>query len=186
MKFAPLAETDTYQHLCGSLASGYLEAGPGTIEVPLWLYGNIVYLPVDYARMISDSAVDQNGWIDMMIGGGLTRDTIDNHLIPTLVDALNAEVIAYPTGAAADFVLTSLDAACDPIVEGCDTVVNGQGDCTAWTGEATDPPLTDTEIKCNLMLASALTPDVDTNNDGENDLVSMGIRVQAISVTVDN
>lgn len=179
-------ETNRNLYLCGDLLDNFLTAGPGTIQVPLWLYGNIVFLPVDRARMVSDASMTVNGFSELMVGGGLTQDTLNNHLIPGIVDALNDEVIARPTGAAADYVLTSIDAGCDTTPEGCASVVNGQGECAAWTGDPNDPPLTATEIRCNLVLSSALTPDVDADHDGINELVSLGIKISGIPVTVDN
>lgn len=58
------------------------------------------------------------------------------------------------------------------------------GECERDT--SVDPPvITETEVRCNDLLTSALAPDVDSDGDGENDLLSMGFRISsAVPVTI--
>jgi hypothetical protein len=43
----------------------------------------------------------------------------------------------------------------------------------------------DTEIRCNMMMTSALSPDVDLDGDGIPDVISVGLRIEsAVPVTV--
>ena len=40
-------------------------------------------------------------------------------------------------------------------------------------------------MQCNALLSSALSPDVDSDGDGEDDLLSLGLRVAAaVPVTI--
>ena len=60
--------------------------------------------------------------------------------------------------------------------------MQGQGECD----NTLDPPvITETELRCNALLNSALAPDVDSDGDGEFDLLSLGFRIiSAVPVTI--
>jgi hypothetical protein len=67
-------------------------------------------------------------------------------------------------------------------VPGCENVVAGQGDCA---DSQTPPIITATELLCNVLLHSALSPDVDVDGDGEDDVLSVGLRVvSAVPATI--
>ena len=40
--------------------------------------------------------VDASGWTEVMVGGGISRETMENELLPTLVDYLNDEIVNDP------------------------------------------------------------------------------------------
>jgi hypothetical protein len=185
----PLARRDLY--LCGALNNGYLDAGPGNLEIPFWfpLGGatTVMLMPLEKAQLVSEGTVTQNGWTNMMLGGGINQTTMDNVFLPGMAAGFSAEIVSDPNGSTWEFVRDSIDCACDNTISGCANVVNGQGDCACWI-PPDDPadPVTATELRCNALMATALRPDVDTDADQIPDLLSIGMRLQAIPVTIDN
>lgn len=180
----PSADRDIY--LCGELVQGYVTAGPAQVVISLSFEDMVLDITLERAQVIAEEQpMTETDWTDVMIGGGISKEALDNELIPALVDWLNAETVADPEGGVGEFVLGSLDANCSSSVEGCESVVNEEGECAAWDG-VSETPLSVTELRCSSVLATALKPDVDSDGDGENDLLSLGVMVSAISVTITN
>jgi hypothetical protein len=178
------ADRDLY--LCGELVDGFVLAGPDEVVVSLSFSDMNLDITLNRAQIIADEvAMTQSDWTDVMIGGGISKQTLDNDLIPALVDWLNEATVADPDGGIGEFVTGSLDSNCSNAVEGCESVVNGEGECAPWDGNS-ETVLTETEMKCSSLFATALKPDVDIDGDGVNDLLSLGVKVSAISVTIDN
>jgi hypothetical protein len=128
------------------------------------------------------SAATATTWTDVMVGGGLTQDQILNDILPAMVVAVN-DLIALG-GADADTVVVLFDGNCVVLadVPACQSVVAGVGACD---DTANPPVITLTELQCNALLHSAFAPDVDSDGDGENDLVSFGYRiVSAVPATL--
>ena len=42
------------------------------------------------------------------------------------------------------------------------------------------------ELRCNALMDSAMSPDVDADRDGTDDLLSIGFRVWAVPATITN
>jgi hypothetical protein len=183
--------------LCGEWDGGPdLETSPAnvTIAFPLPEIGLLeVTLSAAQIRTVTDpdnpyyddSSVDANGMTNVMIGGGLSKDEIygPGGLIEFLATFIQGMV--DEGGSTADTIAQLFDGACTVFddVPGCEDVVEGEGECD----DTADPPvITATELKCNSLLHSALAPDVDINGDGENDLVSLGLRIaSAVPVTLE-
>ncbi len=180
----PNAERTKY--LKGELQDGMLETCPGTIRFPFYLESVIMNLRLEKARFVSTGPLTEYGWEEVMIGGGLNRQTIDNNILPTMLVTLNRRALANPTSTLGNFVFTMMDAKCNTDIPGCEHVVNGEGECSPWSGDPNDPPLTITELKCNTFLQELLKPDIDSNGDGEKDLLSMGFKVKAIRISILN
>ena len=178
---------DRSLHLCGTITGNYLEAGPSQITITMSLAGINLDITLDRAQAISEGTVDADGWEDVMIGGGISQDTMVTNLLPAIVDWLNGDIRDDPDGSVWEFVRDSVDCACDNTIEGCEQVVNQEGECVCWT-PPDDPadPVSVTELMCNALLATALRPDVDIDGDQVPDLLSLGIRVSAISITIAN
>ncbi len=173
-------------HVCGELTDNMLETCPGYLEVPLHFLMETMLFPLEKARVVSTDRVTETEWTEMMIGGGLSQESVDDFLLPALLVYLNKMTIEDPNSNIADFVEVFLDGRCSPGLPGCEDVVNREGDCARWTGDPDDPPLTLTELKCNLIVRSVTKPDWDSTGDGTPDLLSFGIMVQAIPITITN
>jgi hypothetical protein len=158
------------------------------LEVPFVILGVPVTLPLERAELVSEGIADAHGWADVMIGGAISRDTLQNILLPALIQRWNEDILDDPGGSTWGFMRYSVDCGCDDSIEGCENVVNGQGECECWSEDPTDgtTPLTVTELMCNSLLATALRPDVDTDGDMVPDILSLGVKISAVPVTIDN
>lgn len=176
-------------HLCGQLIQGYVEAGPSDLTISIAFGDILLDLPLSSAQVIAmEHPMTPDSWTDVMIGGGLSKDTINNIVIPEVVKWLNEATLEDPEGGIGEFVINSLDGDCSPVPEGCEDVVPGEGECSYWdpATEPDGPVITETEIRCSNLFATALRPDVDSDGDGVRDLVSLGVMVSAVSITIDN
>ncbi|MFH2004975.1 MAG: hypothetical protein ABI333_00180 [bacterium] len=180
-------------HMCGIWSDPELETDPSniTLAFPLPEIGMLsVTLSRAQVRTVDDpdsdfygnSSVTPTEWNNVMIGGGLSQDEIYNNLIPFLTTFIS-DMVAEG-GSTADTIADLFDGNCVVLddVPGCEAVVAGEGECD----DQADPPvITVTELKCNALLNSALSPDVDSDGDGEDDLLSLGLRVtHAVSVNI--
>ncbi len=171
--------------LCGSIASNYLVAGPNDLQIAITFADINVTVTLKRAQAKSEGQVTETAWNDVQVGGGIAKEAIDNDLLPALVDWLNSAIVEDPTGSLASAVLDMLDGQCSTSVEGCESVVNGEGECDTWDPQ--DPqgdPISLTEARCNSTLATVLKPDVDSDGDGTPDLLSLGIKISATGVTI--
>jgi len=162
--------------ICGQIDSGDLQAGPAQLNIafPIPQLG-LLELTLERAQIVGQ--VTAAGWTNVMVGGGITPEEMDQNLFPFAVQFLNAEASSDPSGTIATTVVPLFDANCDTNV--CPDATPGSGEC------ADDGVLTVTEIKCNSMIHTALGPDVDTDGDGEPDMLSIGLKVvSALPVTV--
>ena len=168
----PDSPTDIF--LCGRIVNDELEAGPDDLQIvfPIPEIGNL-NITLERAQLIGE--VTESGWTDVMIGGGISKEEVTN-LYGTLVDFVNDMIAEDPDGDTAATILDLLDDNCEPTIEGCDPLPAG---C------AEDGEIHIDELECNALLNSALSPDVDIDGDGEEDLISLGLRiVNAVPVTV--
>jgi len=187
----PTTPVDLY--LCGTWQPPAILTTPSELYLNLPMPGiGALPLLLSYARVetvqnlsspyytISD--VSPSGWNNVMVGGGLTREEIHQTILPMLT-VLFQDMVDQG-GSTADTIAELFDGNCVVLddVPGCENVVPGQGECD----DTADPPIiTVTELACNPLLSSALSPDVDIDWDGENDLLSVGLRVvRAVPVTI--
>ncbi len=180
---------DRSLHLCGTLTGGYVEAGPSDLNISIAFGDMMLDLPLERAQVVAmEMPMTEDDWTDVMIGGGVSQDTINNTIIPEVVTWLNEATIEDPEGGVGDFVINSLDGDCSPTPEGCEGVVAGEGECAIWdpVADPDGPVITETEIKCSNLFATALKPDVDSTGDGVKDMLSLGVMVSAVSITIDN
>ncbi len=173
-------------HVCGELADNMLETCPGYLEIPLYFMFETRLFPMEKARLVSTDQVTDSEWAEMMLGGGLTQERIDNFLLPALLIYLNTKTIQNPESPTGTFVQNFIDGRCSNAYPGCEGVVNGEGDCAKWTNDPDDPPLTLTELKCNLLIRTLTELDWDSTGDGTPDLLSVGMMVRAIPITITN
>lgn len=179
--------------LCGSWIEKELATSPsdttfsvslpelGTLELTL---SNFMVRTVDdpESDYFGRSAVDGTLWTDVMVGGGLSRYEIEQELIPFWAQYFSN--LAPGPDLTPQPIIDFLDGNCEPMpdVEGCATVVPGEGECD---DTSVPPVITETELRCNYALRQVLAPDVDSDGDGVPDLLSFGFRiVRAVGVTV--
>ncbi|MDY0001646.1 MAG: hypothetical protein RBU30_10155 [Polyangia bacterium] len=161
--------------LCGRIVNNVLEAGPSNLAI-VFPIAEIGTLDITLERAQLIGQVTEAGMVDVMLGGGLSKEEIETNLYPTVLEYLNGEIEADPTGSMATIVLDLLDDNCEPTLPGCDP---------APAGCAEDQEIHVDELKCNALLNSALAPDVDIDGDGTKDLISLGLKiVSAVPVTV--
>lgn len=189
--FDPTSPTDLW--LCGRWAPPMLETTaselviafpmPGLGTLPLRLSFARIETVLDPANpYYGNSTLTPTAWNNVMLGGGLSRTEIENNLVPAL--AVFIQSIVNQGGSSADTVIDLFDGNCVVLddIPACHNVIAGEGQCD----NTADPPvITNTELLCNALLYSALAPDVDIDGDGENDLLSVGLRVvHAVPVTI--
>lgn len=180
----PVANRTKY--VCGELVDSMLDSCPSEINFPFYLADTTLNLPLHNARMKSSQEVTDATWVEMMLGGGADQQAIDDNLMPMLLIYMNQAVLREPDSTLGNFVTTFVDGACHSELPGCDQVVNGEGDCSPWSGDPQEPPLTLTELRCNSIIQEYLEKDVDSDGDGVNDLISFGVRMEAVKVYIDN
>lgn len=175
------ADSATDDFVCGRIVGGELAAGPNNLTMPFPLPGmGVLMLDLQATQLVGATTAD--GWTAVMLGGGVPAEQIDTVLFPALLVWMNQVIQDDPTGAMAEGMIELLDGTCNATIAGCENVIPGEGECD---NTASPPVITDTEIRCNMMMTSALSPDIDLDGDGENDVISVGLRIEAaVPVTI--
>ncbi len=170
-------DADPENALCGARQDWRYESNPSRARFPLPLdlsRGGFLWMTMD--RLLVSGGVDAAGWPDITVGGGLSRDALEQEFFPWWADLLNARIAADPEGGSATWGLEWFENNCEETIDGCDPLPDG---C------AEDGVISVDEIRCNALLDSALHPDVDLfDEDPSNDLMSVGVRLSAVPVTV--
>ncbi|MFH2010464.1 MAG: hypothetical protein ABI333_27945 [bacterium] len=178
-------EAPVNRFTCGSIRNGTLETWPAAEVQPLPSPMGVAEGGglLDFHRMRVAGAVPSGEPSTLIVAGGLTTDTVRQELLPEIAIILNRELAANPNSQFSQATRQLLDGQCVQLedVEGCEDVVSGQGECIA--GE--DPPfLSGTEVKCNSLMYSVTTPDIDADGDGDDDLMSFGWQLTVVPVTI--
>ncbi|MFH2007533.1 MAG: hypothetical protein ABI333_13190 [bacterium] len=120
---------------------------------------------------------------DVTIAGAITGSDIERVFYAEIATHLTDKMARDPDSAFTNSTGDFLDGNCAALqdVELCRNVVPGQGACddTAWP-----PVITATELRCNALLHSALRFDVDSDHDGDAELLGFGWHITAARVTV--
>jgi hypothetical protein len=181
---APQADRTAF--LCGELGLAGYAAGPGPFVIPVPILGAITFMAVELGQATDATPMAPEALVGFTLGGGLTRATVENQLIPAMQLTINEEILDNPSGQTAQFVLATLDTACSASLPGCADVTPGSGDCAAWDHQPTTLPLSLTELRCNTFVRDVLAPDIDSDGDQVADLLSIGVRFDAIHITINN
>jgi hypothetical protein len=179
-------DADRTDFLCGELTDAGYTAGPGPFVLPIPLMGGITFLDVLQARAVCNVPLTPEQITDMNVGGGMTRTTVENQILPAIQVMTNNEILGNPEGTTAQQLLGWVDANCNSSISGCESVTPGEGDCAPWDHQPTTLPISFAEVRCNFFLNSALAPDIDSDGDQVNDLLSIGMRYDAVHVNIDN
>jgi hypothetical protein len=180
---------------CGLWEPPRLETYPNTFLLPLPLSlpnAGVAWVMLTPAQMrtveepqspyFGDSAVTEAGWTNVMVGGGVSHDELTYNLLPLLAQVLSARVSRDATSAESVALVDLFDGRCDATLPQCEDTVAGEGPCDA---SAVPPEITATELWCNAALRPLITPDVDSDGDGQKDVLSVGFRiVRAVPVTI--
>jgi len=157
--------------LCGRIyGAGITQAGPGDITLSLPVNENMqLSLVLHHARLEGITSAD--GWTDMVLSGAVLPEDLKDTIIPNYVDNVNADIAADPAGS--QFILDTFDNRCSTELAAC--VANP--DC------ASDGVITETELRCNSIINTILTPDITVEGV---QYVSFGIRLQAVRADITN
>jgi len=182
VRLAPDASTDV--GLCGrDSQQEYGSPFPlGAVRFPVPWPGRGGTVVVDLHRFFVTGDVSASGWQEIRVGGGISPAQVRDVLLPMLADQINQTIAAGPSSMA-DTLEDLFDGCCTVLenVPGCEAVVAGVGECD----DTADPAvITVTELRCNALLHSAMSPDIDSDGDGVWDLISFGARLSAVPVTI--
>jgi hypothetical protein len=156
--------------LCGRIyGAGVMElSGSVVLNLPLTL-GTVITLTVEHAQV--KGQVTDAGWTDVILAGGVQLDEVIDKILPSFVDNVNDEISSNRAGS--QFIIDTFDNNCSTEIEGCANNV----ECVS------DEIITETELKCNSIVNTVLTPDVTI--EGE-DFISFGVRIQGVKAIIDN
>lgn len=160
------------EFLCGDLVSDGLSVGsstdsltvPASLIVPAFVpVGTEVNLILDSAYIIGTTT--EAGWTEVILAGMITPAEVQQVIYPLIAD-----------GSVDQTAIDLFDNNCDTSIPGCNPLPSG---CIEDSVVHTD------EIRCSALLNSAFAPDVDIDNDGVNDGLSVGIKiVSAVPATI--
>lgn len=182
-------DTDESQWLCGVLDDFALGGMYADLSIPFPIIDPKTVMPVvvplQKVKVRSEDPVFSSGFNRLHVGGGMTRDTIQNIVIPAMARVLDHAARFDPNGKIGHFALQWIDADCSMIPEGCADVTYGEGECAPWDGDPSSTAITATEVRCETTTSIMFQPDVDIDGDGLKDLVSVGFMVSGVPITID-
>jgi len=160
----PTGPTDA--KLAGRIMSGTFNGGPGTVTLQIALSGgNPINLPLQKAKA-RIPGITEAGWTGGIIGGAISQDDINTQVIPAIATTVRSS-----------------------FAEDC-TVGGTPPDCGCASGStgATIKDLFDDNQDCTItdaevmgVVSGFLTPDIDLDEDGTNDALSLGLGVDAVA-----
>ncbi len=150
--------------LTGGIVNGQLDVGYGSVPVAFTFpgLGEAFVVTLDDARVVA--RVDAGG-VTGVIGGGMSDETVKNELIPALQRGFD-HIVARDCADGAGSCTSDFAAA---LLELFDT-------------EPLDGRLSVDEIRNNDVVLALLTPDLDTDQDGVEDHLSVGLGFTAAAV----
>ena len=166
-------DLDQSRFFFGDIVSGDLRVGPTELPFVLPLPGGVSVDVTLYRAQIRGNILVA-GWSNVMVGGGVDRGEVETVIVPALVEFINDVIQADPSGDGAITMASMFDAKCVTTIEGCESTVNGLGECSDREVPAV---ITETELKCNLLTSGALAPDIDIDGDRQPDLLSLGFNI---------
>ena len=163
--FTLAAGAQTDARLSGKIMGGTFKGGPGTVTLQLALSaGAPIELPLQKAK--AEITVTANGFgAGSKIGGAIAEADIDGKVYPAILTTVG-----------------------ESITRDCPTPGPGP-DCVCVMGSSGASILSflDTDMNCVVTLAEIkttvdglLTKDIDLDNNGQNDAVSLGVGVAAV------
>ncbi len=147
--------------LDGKIAASKLSVGPGSLVIPIPASATPTAVKVEKTRIEATlSSTPMSAMTAGVINGVIPWTEVDQKIIPQIAEGVDATYKASTTPQATkDMLKTTFDA-------------NKDGTITA------------DEIRNNLVLKLVLAPDVDTNNDGTLDALSVGLGFTGVTCTI--
>ncbi len=154
--------------VAGSIVSGALSGGPGTLALQIALpQASAIDLHLLAAR-VSSPAVAAASIAGLRIGGAIPQADLDDEVVPAVHESVAAMIAQDCTG-------SGTDCGCDVDSTGLTLlgIFDDNEDCAV--------PLE--EIQQNSLVRTLLRTDVDTDGDGEPDALSCGVGATAVAAT---
>lgn len=149
------SKTPLNSPVIGSVTNGRFSGGPGSVQVRMFLLGQLVEVDLIGVRLEAD--VNQNGCVNGKLGGGVTDEEFQAKLLPAIAIGLNQ--LITDNNSAAPVLLQAFDS-------------------------DKDKTITTPELEKNPVLMIAISPDLDLldasgafnpGQDGEKDSYSIGL-----------
>jgi hypothetical protein len=172
--FTISADSPTNAALGGKIVNGQFTGGPGNLSLQIALGGGLIQLDLVGARA-KGSGITTDAISSMIFGGAITKDDIDNKIIP----AIQMQLVDLIAGDC-----TELD---NPPDCGCTADSTGGKVLSLFdTQDATgadgmDCAVTVEEIKSNNIVNSLLTPDVTVEGVCEDMPCALSLGIKAVA-----
>ncbi len=143
--------------LPGTIAGGKINAGPGSLVIPMPIGDTPLLVPIQAARLEGEISAD--GMANGVLAGAISKADLDAKVLPSVVELVNG-MLTNPdvTQETKDMVLQVLDAD-----------KNGTIDIADMQGG---------------LIGQALAPDIDTDGDGTADALSIGIGFTTVTAVL--
>ena len=149
------SKTPLNSPVIGSVTNGHFSGGPGSVQVRMFLLGQLV--EVDLIGVHLEADINQNGCVNGKLGGGVTDDEFQAKILPAI--AIGLDQLITDNNTAAPMLLQAFDS-------------------------DKDKTITTQELENNPVLMIAISPDLDLldasgafnpGQDGEKDSYSIGL-----------
>lgn len=156
--------------LAGRIVGGKFTGGPGTVNLQISLADTAITLPL-HGTLAQVNDITDAGWsgAGSRIGGAIAQSDIDGLVVPALASRIRSVFDV-------DCTVSGTPPAC-----GCPPGSEGEALRNLFDQSPSDCTISAPEIAAEF--APFLTPDIDTDGDGSNDAVSIGIGVHAVKGT---
>ena len=155
--------------LKGRIAGGVLLTKPGKLRLTLpSLYPGLPSISLDLAKARLAAKCTATRCRKGKLGGGISVVQINLRVVPAIGAIARAAIAADCTGATEST---------------CADGSNGQT-MMQYLDADNDGTVTNEEVRTNLLVKSALAPDVDLDGDGKKDAVSIGVGFRAVFADV--
>jgi len=154
----------------GDIVGGRFTGGPGSLNIQISFSGTLInaHLIRAFAEVTGISA---DGFTSARLGGAITQADLDGEVMPAVQTTISEIITRDCTGAGSPPVS---DGNC-----GC-TGTGASLQSIFGTEMADDCQLDLPELKMNGVVQSVLKPDIDTDEDGVKDALSIGVGASAV------
>jgi len=176
------AGTPVDRYACGTVQAGLLESDPTVESQPLPSpMGRVTNDWMRFHRLRLAGYLGEEQLVDVVVAGGIDEYDRQNVLFADILALLNEELRTNDDNSTVELLADLFDGRCFSTIPGCELVVAGEGQCDDTAEPVT---ITSTELQCNDMMHAIASPDLDSDGDGVNDLLSGAWRVSAVPVTI--
>jgi hypothetical protein len=175
--------TPSDPYLCGAWDGGRLLTDPGTetllLPIPVTdASGGLQLAHFEGARL--EGVIDATGFQGLILAGGVPETEARNLTLAAMGRSINSLITTSPDDTSALTALELFDGCPDygHSFLGCESFVSGEGDCTE------DRVVTELELRCHPIIGQIITPDLPRWRSGTEQRLSMGMKVDAVPVTV--